>query len=54
MRTSSLAVRYKMSEDTVRLRVKEILGKYGVNNPTEAKKFLQDKDINEILEDNDK
>ena len=53
LKTSSLAVRYKMSDDTVRLRVKEILGKYGINNPTEAKKFLQDKDIKEILEDND-
>ena len=54
MKTSSLAVRYKMSEDTVRLRVKEILGKFSINNPTEAKKFLQEKDINKILEDNDK
>ena len=51
MKTSSLAVRYKMSDDTVRLRVKEILGKYGINNPTEAKKFLQDKNFNEILEE---
>lgn len=54
IKSSSLAVRYKMSDDTVRLRVKEILGKYGINNPTEAKKFLQDKDISKILEDNDK
>ncbi len=54
MRSSSFSVRYKMSEDTVRLRVKEILGKYGINNPTEAKKFLQDKDIKEILEKIDK
>ena len=54
LKTSSLAVRYKMSEDTVRLRVKEILGKYGINNPTEAKKFLQDKDIDEIMEEIDK
>lgn len=54
IKTSSLTVRYKMSDGTVRLRVKEILGKYGINNPTEAKKFLQDQDIKEILEEIDK
>ncbi len=51
MKSSSLGVRYKISEDTVRLRVKEILGKYGINNPTEAKKFLQNKNLNEILKE---
>ena len=53
LKTSSLAVRYKMSEDTVRLRVKEILGKYGINHYTDAIKILQDKDIDEIMEDCD-
>ena len=46
-----LQIKYRMSEDTVRARVKEILGKFGVNHYTDAKKFLQDKDIDEIMEE---
>ena len=44
-----LTKNYKISRPTLNKRIKEILGKYGVNNLTEAQRFLKDKDINEIL-----
>ncbi|MFX0135113.1 MAG: GIY-YIG nuclease family protein, partial [Candidatus Hodarchaeota archaeon] len=44
-----LTKNYKISRPTLNKRIKEILGKYGVNNFKEAQRFLKDKNINEIL-----
>ncbi|MFX0081744.1 MAG: GIY-YIG nuclease family protein [Candidatus Hodarchaeota archaeon] len=44
-----LTKKYLMSRPTLNKRVKEILGKYSVNNFKEAQMFLKDKSINEIL-----
>ncbi len=44
---------YKISYNTLNRRIKKILGKFGVYRYTDAREFLQDKDINKILEDCD-
>ena len=48
-----LLFEYKISYSTLNRRIKKILGKFGVYRYTDGKKFLQDKDINKILEDYD-
>lgn len=46
-----LMKKYKMSKNTINVRIYEILGKYGVINYREARKFLENKEINTIFED---
>ncbi len=49
MLKKELIQKYNMSSKTINRRIKEILGRYGPQNFSEAKKFLEDKDIDEIL-----
>ena len=46
-----LMKKYKMSKNTINMRIYEILGKYGVTNYREARKFLKNKEINTLFED---
>lgn len=49
----NLAIEFNMSKSSVIRRTVEILGKFGIKTYTDAKEFLQDKDVNKILEDCD-
>ena len=40
---------YKMGGATINRRINELLGRYGIKNYGEAKKFLKNKNITEIL-----
>ena len=51
MQLKDMAQKYKMSGNTVNEKIKEMLGAHGVKNYTGAKKYLKDKDINNILKD---
>lgn len=44
-----LTKNYKMSRHTLNKRIKEILGKHGVNNFQEGQSFLRDREIDKIL-----
>ena len=46
-----LVQKYNMSDKTINKRVKVIFGSNGPKNLTGARKYLKDKDINEILKD---
>jgi len=43
-----LTAKYKISRPTLNKLIKEILGKYGVNNFKEAQQFLKNREIDEI------
>ena len=51
MQKKDINEKYNMDGKTVNRRIKEMLGENGVNNYTEAKDYLQDKDINDVLKD---
>ena len=51
MKLTDLCKKYKIkSEETFRTRIREILEPFGIENFLEAKEFLKDKDIEEVLE----
>lgn len=50
----NLAIEFNMSKSSVIRRTVEILGKFGIKTYTDAKEFLQDKDIEELMEEIDK
>ena len=49
-----LLFEYKISYSTLNRWIKKIIGKFGVYRYTVARKFLQDKDIDEVTEEIDK
>ena len=51
MQKNEIDIKYGMDAKTVNNKIKEILGENGVNNYIEARKYLDDKDVNEVLRD---
>ena len=43
--------KYRMDAKTINNKIKEMLGEHGVKNYTEAKEFLKDKDLNDVLKE---
>ncbi|KKL57966.1 hypothetical protein LCGC14_2230130, partial [marine sediment metagenome] len=51
MMSKDIAKKYDMSRSTVNKRIREMLGDHGVKNSTEAKKYLNGKNLDEVVKD---
>ena len=54
MKKYEITHKYDMDGKTINRRIEELLGKLGVKNYTEAKEYLKDKDIDEVIRDIEK
>jgi hypothetical protein len=51
MQGKEIAQKYDMNKSTINKRIQEMLGEHGVHNYTEAKKYLENKDLKNVLND---
>ncbi|MFW9873539.1 MAG: GIY-YIG nuclease family protein [Candidatus Thorarchaeota archaeon] len=51
MKKKELIARYDMDGKSINVRIKEMLGHRGINNFSEAKKYLENKSLDEVLKD---
>ena len=51
LQKNEIDIKYKMDPKTVNNKIKEMLGQHGVKNYTDAKKYLKDKKIEDVLKD---
>jgi len=51
MQGKEIAQKYDMNRSTINKRIQEMLGEHGVHNYTEAKKYLENKDLKKVLND---
>ncbi|KKN84251.1 hypothetical protein LCGC14_0290650 [marine sediment metagenome] len=51
MQLKDIAEKYNMDQKTVTKRIREILGDHGVMNHTNVKKYLKDKDLDDVVRD---
>ena len=51
MQSKEIAQKYDMNRSTINKRIQEMLGEHGVHNYTEAKNYLENKDLEKVLND---
>ncbi|MHA1985252.1 MAG: GIY-YIG nuclease family protein [Promethearchaeota archaeon] len=51
LKSKEIAQKYEMNRSTVNKRIREMLGDHGVKNYMEAKKYLNDKNLDEVIKD---
>ena len=51
MQSKEIAQKYDMHRSTISKRIQEMLGAHGVKNYTEAKKYLEDKNLDEVAKE---
>ena len=51
MQGKEIAQKYDMNRSTINKRIQEMLGEHGVHNYTDAKKYLENKNLNKVLKD---
>ncbi len=51
MKSKDIVQKYNMNRATVNLRIREMLGEHGVKNYTEAKEYLKEKNLDDVVKD---
>ena len=51
MKSKEIEKKYDMNRSTVNKRIREMLGEHGVKNYTEARNYLEDKNLDEVVKD---
>jgi len=51
MQGKEIAQKYDMNRSTINKRIQEMLGEHGIHNYADAKKYLENKNLNEVLKD---